>query len=189
MSQLDSNNYNFTNISSGISCIIYWIKGPSFICPAATPLCKCVCVWCCWQHGLYKYDKWPNFWDYSDRWQSPVKLTSTKLDGMLFLRFLFDSCTLVLAQCFSKQDILFSILIISFFQTLPPHQQVHVLLLLQDTLIITKLERTWKNICTEWFVFFLFPRKFITWGFPQVWNTARHNGKKRLLWNHLNPHM
>jgi len=97
-----------------------------------------------------------------------MKLTSTKLDSTLFLRFLFDSCTLVLAQCFSKHDIPFNIPIISFFQVLAPHQQVCVLFLLQDTLIITKLECKCKKFVLKGLFSFCFLENLLLGGFLQV---------------------
>jgi hypothetical protein len=97
-----------------------------------------------------------------------MKLTSTKLDGLLFLRFLFDSPTLVLAQCFSKQDILFNFLIISFFQVLAPHQQVHVLFLLQDTLITTKIAYTCKRFVQNGLFSFCFLENLLLGGVLQV---------------------
>jgi hypothetical protein len=52
-------------------------------CYSALHMCVCCC---CWQSGLCQYDKWPNIWDCSDKWQSPMKLNCTKLDGMLFFK-------------------------------------------------------------------------------------------------------
>jgi len=129
MSQWNSINYNFTWRPTSIlfrHLMHTLLNTGSFFhlsCCYSALLCCCFCR----HSGLCQYDKWLNIWDYGDKWQSPMKLTCTKLDGKLFLRFRFDSSTSVLAQCFSKQEIVFNFLIVSFLQVLAPHQLVHVI--------------------------------------------------------------
>ena len=123
----------------------------------------CVCVCCCWQSGLCQYDKWPNIWDYSDKWQSPMKLTCTKLDGTLFFKVSIWLTYLGPGTMFQQARHTVHFLIISFFQVLTTHQQMHVLFLRQDTLITIKIACACKKFVLNG-LFSLFPRKFITWG-------------------------